>query len=186
VAGEAFREGVYEIESERRGYSLELAVDFVRIPQERRRWGQQNASEKPKPVLHQTLADVSETWPKGDISVRCSDFMLRPHQMWSITAVPEAGGYLGQPYYKIEIAGTHRALTATAGGEVIASEFTGVTSQLWRIDQLTDGTFRIMPKAVPGATRCLTLVSLGDSTPTLDTFDFSSDNSKWNLKPMNH
>ena len=31
VAGEAFRGGTFEIESERRGYSLELTVDFVRM-----------------------------------------------------------------------------------------------------------------------------------------------------------
>src|SRR6187549_2305550 len=32
VAGENFKEGTYEIESERRGYALELIVDFVRMP----------------------------------------------------------------------------------------------------------------------------------------------------------
>jgi len=185
VAGNAFSEGIYEIESVRRGYALELAVDFVRIPQERRMWTQQqDASQKPKPVLHQTLSDVSATWPKGDVSVRCSDFMVRPHQLWSITAVDGVGGYLGQPYYRIEVAGTHRALTATADGEVMGAEYVGDPTQLWRIDQLTDGTFRIMPKAVPNTTQRLALVSLGDSTPTLDKFDFSSDNSKWNLKPI--
>ena len=35
VAGDPFREGTYAIESERRGYALELAVDFVRMQQER-------------------------------------------------------------------------------------------------------------------------------------------------------
>jgi hypothetical protein len=32
VAGDNFKEGTYEIESERRGYALELTVDFVRMP----------------------------------------------------------------------------------------------------------------------------------------------------------
>jgi len=29
--------------------------------------------------------------------------------------------------------------------------FTGGPEQLWRIDQLTDGTYRLMPKGVPGS-----------------------------------
>ena len=35
------------------------------------------------------------------------------------------------------------------GGELSAAAFTGAPEQLWRIDQLTDGTYRISPKAVP-------------------------------------
>jgi arabinan endo-1,5-alpha-L-arabinosidase len=81
------------------------------------------------------------------------------------------------------IAGTDRALTATAEAEVITvPEFTGAAEQLWRIDQLIDGTYRIMPKVVPNSDKKLALVSSGDSTPTLADFDMSSDNSKWNFK----
>jgi len=81
------------------------------------------------------------------------------------------------------IAGTNRALAATADAEVITvPEFTGAPEQLWRIDQLTDGTYRIMPKTVPNSNEKLALVSIGDSTPTLGTFDMNSDNSKWNFK----
>jgi len=90
---------------------------------------------------------------------------------------------LGAPYYKIVIAGTERALAATADAEVITvPEFTGAPEQLWRIDQLTDGTYRIMPKVVPNSDKKLALVSIGDSTPTLAEFDMSSDNSKWNFR----
>ena len=32
MAGDEFHAGTYEIESERRGYALEIAVDFVRMP----------------------------------------------------------------------------------------------------------------------------------------------------------
>ncbi len=179
VAGEAFKEGTYEIESERRGYALELAVDFVRMNTERRRfWGEDN--EPVEPIKSQTLEDVIGTWPKGDIDVRIGDYMFRPHQRWTITAVPEAGGYLGGPYYKIVIEGTNRALAATADAEVIAvPEFTGAPEQLWRIEQLTDGTYRIMPKQVPGTDEELVLVSVADSTPSLGKFDMNSDNSKW-------
>ncbi len=179
VAGEVLKEGTYDIESERRGYALELAVDFVRMNTERRRfWGEDN--EPVEPIKSQTLEEVIGTWPEGDIDVRIGDYMFRPHQRWTITAVPEAGGYLGGPYYKIVIEGTNRALAATADAEVIAvPEFTGAPEQLWRIEQLTDGTYRIMPKQVPGTDEELVLVSVADSTPSLGKFDMNSDNSKW-------
>ncbi|MDR0981980.1 MAG: family 43 glycosylhydrolase [Culturomica sp.] len=180
VVGQNIQTGNYEIESERRGYALELAVDFVRIPGGMR-WF--NRDEPMKPIASQTLADVIDTWSKGDIGVRLGDYMVRPHQRWTITAVPEAGGYLGAPYYKIVIEGTERALAATAEAEVITvPAFTGAPEQLWQIDQLTDGTYRIMPKAIPGSTERLALISIGDSTPTLGKFDKDSDNSKWNFK----
>ena len=181
VAGEAFKEGTYEIESERRGYALELAVDFVRMQGSMHRFWEKDAQPM-TPLKSQMLEDVIGTWPKGDINVRIGDYMFRPHQKWTITPVPEAGGYLGGPYYKIVIEGTNRALAATADAEVVAvPQFTGAPEQLWRIDQLTDGTYRIMPKKVPGTDKELVLVSVGDSTPTLGLFDMNSDNSKWNF-----
>ena len=186
VAGEPFLEGTYEIESERRGYALELAVDFVRIQQERQSWWRIDPKEPVKPVANQQLSEVISTWPDGDIPVRCSDYMFRPHQRWTITAVPEAGGYLGGPYYKIEVAGTHRALAATAECELTAvEEFSGAPEQLWRIEQLTDGTYRLMPKQIPGQQGLNTryvLYSAADSTPTLAEYDFSTDNSKWTFR----
>jgi arabinan endo-1,5-alpha-L-arabinosidase len=182
VAGDNFKEGTYEIESERRGYALELVVDFTRMPGGMR-WFNRKKDEPIKPVPSQELSDVLNTWPTGNIDVRIGDYMFRPHQKWTITAVPNAGGYLGGPYYKIVIAGTDRALAATTEAEVITVPvFTGAEEQLWRIDQLTDGTYRIMPKAVPNSKEKLALISSGDSTPTLATFDMNSDNSKWNFK----
>ena len=186
VAGDRFKEGTYEIESERRGYALELAVDFVRMKQERQAWFRQENNTPIKPVPNQTLEEVIDTWPKGDIPARIGDYMFRPHQKWTITAVPEAGGYLSNPYFKITIEGTNRALAATDNTEVTTvPEFTGADEQLWRIEQLTDGTFRIMPKVIPGRKGINTkfvLYSAGDSTPTLAEYDFNSDNSKWNFR----
>lgn len=182
VAGDPFVEGTYEIESERRGYGLELAVDFVRMQGGLHRfWEPQK--EPIEPLKDQTLEEVIDTWPKGDIDVRIGDYMFRPHQKWTITAVPDAGGYLGAPYYKITIEGTDRALAATEDKEVSTVEhFTGADEQLWRIEQLIDGTYRIMPKSIPGCDEELVLVSVADSTPSLGKFDFSSDNSKWNFR----
>jgi arabinan endo-1,5-alpha-L-arabinosidase len=182
VAGDNFKEGTYEIESERRGYALELVVDFVRMSGGMRGFWR-NPDEPVKPVPSQELADVIDTWPTGKIDVRIGDYMFRPHQKWTITAAPDSSGYLGGPYYKIVIAGTDRALAATAEAEVITvPAFTGAPEQLWRIDQLIDGTYRIMHKVVPNSKEKLALVSIGDSTPTLAVFDMNSDNSKWNFK----
>ncbi len=181
VAGDNFKEGTYEIESERRGYALELTVDFVRMAGGMRGFGNRNNDEPIKPVPSQELSDVINTWPTGEIGVRIGDYMFRPHQKWTITAVPNAGGYLGAPYYKIVIAGTDRALAADAELKTVPA-FTGAPEQLWKIEQLTDGTYRIMPKVVPNSTEKYALISSGDSTPTLGKFDMNSDNSKWNFK----
>ena len=181
VAGDEFHAGTYEIESERRGYALEIAVDFVRMQRDIEPFWIKPT--KPlKDIEPQTLKEVEAEWPKGEVKVRMNDYMFRPHQKWSIMPAGK-GGYLGGPYYKICIEGTTRYLTATAQHDVIAKpEFTGEDAQLWRIEQLTDGTYRIMPKAVPGTEEKLALVSLGDCTPGLAPFDFNSDNSKWNFR----
>ena len=186
VAAQRFKGGTMAVQSERRGYSLELAVDFVRIPQERERFWQIDLTKPLEQIPNQSLSDVIQTWPEGNIPVRCSDYMFRPHQLWTITPVAEAGGYLGGPYYKMVIAGTNRALAATADKELTTvPQFTGADEQLWRIEQLTDGTYRIMPKRLPGKTALNTryvLYSAADSTPTLAEYDYKSDNSKWNFE----
>lgn len=135
------------------------------------------------PIALQTLAEVSTNWPSGLIDVRLGDYMLRPHQKWTITAVTNAGGYLGSPYFKIALAGTDRVLAATEDAEVVTVPgFTGSPEELWRIDQLTDGTYRIMPKAVPHSKEPLALTAIGSSTPTLAKFDSQSDKARWNFK----
>lgn len=186
-AGEQFKGGIFEIESERRGYALELAVDFVRMTQERQGWFNRNQMQQPaKPVPNQTLQEVIGKWPEGDIPVRIGDYMFRPWQRWNVQPVNDVPGYLGNTYFKIVIEGTERALCATADCEVsTVPKFTGDDAQLWRIEQLTDGTFRLMPKAIPGREGINTkmcLYSAGDSTPTLAEYDFGSDNSKWNFR----
>ena len=185
-AGQTVKNGIYEIESERRGYALELSVDFIRMEQERRGWWNQDPNEPVLPIPNQKLEDVAGAWPAGDITVRLSDYMFRPHQHWNIEAVEGKGGYLGGSYYKITIAGTNRALAATSNLEVTTvNEFTGDDSQLWCIQQLTDGTYRIMPKVIPGQegiNKKFVLYSAGDSTPTLAEYDFNTDNSKWNFR----
>ena len=182
VAGESFKDGIYEISSVRRGYALELAVDFTRQDLPRSWFWKIDPDEPVVSFPNQTLEEVVATWPVGDIPARCGDWMNRPHQRWTITAVPEAGGYLGGQYYKICIEGTDRALAAVEGAEVLTvPEFTGAPEQLWRIEQLIDGSYRIMPKAVPGSDCQYVLTSVADSTPSLAKFDPHSDNCKWNF-----
>ena len=183
-AGEALKEGTYEIKSVRSGYALELEVDFVRAQGAQGGMGRGGGNQQPVvSIQEQKLEDVIGTWPTGVIGARNGYYMTRPWQRWSIIPVPEAGGYLGGPYYKIVIEGTNRALAANDKAEVdTVPEFTGAPEQLWRIDQLTDGTWRIMPKSIPGHDEPYALVSLGDCSPTLAPFDFNSDNSKWEFK----
>jgi len=242
-AGDNFQEGTYEIQSERSGYALELAVDFVRMASTRRGGfggpggapggpgapgtaaqgtnppgtGAGAAGTNPPragapgtnapgvgapagpgmgggmgnrgevgpvtPIPPQDLAEASKDWPTGNIDLRVGDYMFRPHQNWTITPVANVGGYPGSPYFKITIAGTDRALAATADAEVVAvPHFTGSPEQLWRIDQLTDGTYRIMPKSVPGSEEPLALTAVGHSTPTLAKFDPKSDKARWSFK----
>jgi len=60
--------------------------------------------------------------------------------------------------------------------------FTSAPEQLWRIEQLTDATYRIMPKAVPNSREPLALSAVGSSFATLAKFDSKSDKQRWNLK----
>jgi arabinan endo-1,5-alpha-L-arabinosidase len=181
IAGDNFQEGVYEIQSERSGYALELAVDFVRMAGGMRGFGPPSGTVVPIPP--QDLAEVSKNWPAGNIDLRIGDYMFRPHQKWMIAPVANAGGYPGSPYFKIAIAGTDRALAATADAEVVTvPAFTGAPEQLWRIDQLTDGAYRIMPKSTPNSNEPMALTAVGRSTPTLAKFDPKSDKARWSFR----
>jgi arabinan endo-1,5-alpha-L-arabinosidase len=81
------------------------------------------------------------------------------------------------------IAGTDRALAASADAELVTvPAFTGAPEQLWRIDQLADGSYRIMPKAVPNAKEPLALSAVGSSFATLSKFDPASDKQRWWIK----
>ena len=183
-AGDLVQDGTYRILSRRRGYALELSVDFVRAQGGMR--GFWMKPDEPVVVLEgQKLSDVEAGWPDGEIPVRTGDYMARPHQKWVIEAVPEAGGFLGGPYCRIRIEGTDRALSAAEGARLVTvPAFTGADEELWRIEQLTDGTWRILPKSVPGCGEALCLGCVADSTPALLPFDFDSDNCKWDLKQI--
>ena len=107
-------------------------------------------------------------------------YMVQAQQKWTITPVADAGGYPGSPFFKTRSPGTDRALAATPESElVVLPAFTGGAEQVWRIDQLTDGTYRVMPKAVPNSKAPLALSAVGSSTPTLSQFRPESDRQRW-------
>jgi arabinan endo-1,5-alpha-L-arabinosidase len=136
-----------------------------------------------KPIPDQDAAQVSKDWPDGNVDAAMANYMSQAQQKWQITPVPEAGGYLGGPYVKITVAGTDRTLSATAEGElVVLPAFTGAPEQLWQLDQLADGSWRIMPKAVPNAKEPMALSAVGASFATLSKFDSKSDKQHWLLK----
>jgi arabinan endo-1,5-alpha-L-arabinosidase len=185
VAGENFREGTYEIESVRTGTALELAVQGTPVGGLRGRGGGGRGGDGRggDPIPAQDAGAVSGNWPAGPIDLRMSPYMLQAQQKWTITPVANAGGYPGSPYFKITIAGTDRALAATEDRELVTvPAFTAGPEQLWRIDQLTDGSYRVMPKAVPNSKEGLALSAVGSSKPTLARFNPDSDRQRWHLK----
>jgi len=191
VAGDNLAAGVYSIESARTGTVLELAVQGFPVGGFRPRRpaagqsssGLANPPPEPQPgppVADQDPSQLATNWP-ATTNVRLSPAMLQAQQKWIIAPVANAGGYPGAPYFRIAVAGTERSLTATTGGELSAIAFTGAPEQLWRIDQLTDGSYRISPKSVPGISQSLVLSAAGSSMPTLSKFDPASDRQRWLL-----
>lgn len=183
VGGDNFQAGTYEIQSERSGGALELDVDFVRMQNARGGMFRRGPLGPVTPIPNQELSQVLPSWPTENIGLQLRDYMVRPSQKWTITPVADVGGYPGSPYFKITIADTGRALAATADNEVVTvPAFTGGPEQLWRIDQLTDGTYRILPKSMDNTTDPMVLTAIGASTPTLAKFDPKSDKSRWSFR----
>lgn len=191
-AGEAFRGGTFALESVRTGTTLDIAVESVPVGGPRRGpfggrgrgrgRGPGRAALSRAVIPSQEAAQVEKNWPAGTVDAGMANYLAEARQQWRITPVPEAGGYLGGPYFKITIAGTTRALAATADAELaVVPAFTGAPEQLWRFDQLTDGTWRIMPKAIPNWPQPMALSAVGASFATLDKFDPHSDMQRWRL-----
>ena len=190
--GENVAPGTYRLESLRTGTALELAVEGV--PVGGRRGGGRGAgggrgggggrgdAAPPAPIPPQDATQVAANWPAGAIGARLSPYLLQAQQKWSLTPVASGGGYPGSPFFRIAIAGTERSLAATSDGELtVLPSFSGAPEQLWRIDQLADGTYRLMPKGMPGGTTPMALSAIGGSSPTLDRVDAGADRQQWRL-----
>jgi arabinan endo-1,5-alpha-L-arabinosidase len=201
AAGENLSAGTYEIESMRTGTALELAVEGTPVGGRRGRGGRGGGPPAPgrgaavapggtpapgagmvagtgEPIPPQDPAEVSNTWPAGSIDLRMGNYQCEAQQKWSISPAPNAGGYPGSPYFKIAISGTDRTLTATSDDELIVlPAFTGAPEQLWRIEQLPDGAWRIEPKS-----KSFAISAVGSSFATLSKFDAKSDKQRWLIK----
>jgi arabinan endo-1,5-alpha-L-arabinosidase len=74
-------------------------------------------------------------------------------------------------------------LTGTDDAELAALPiFTGRPEQLWRFDELGDGSWRIMPKAIPNLKQPLAISAVGSSFATFAGFDTRSEKQRWLLK----
>lgn len=197
IAGGNLREGDYAIESARTGTVLEMAVQGQPVGGARRGGGPGGpggppggpggrggaGATTPAVIPDQSAAQVASSWPAGTAGVRLAPHLLQAQQRWHIAAAPGAGGYPGAPWFRISIAGTERSLAATPRGELaLVPAFTGAPEQLWRIDQLADGSYRIMPRAVPGTDAKHALSAVGSSMPTLSAFAPDSDRHRWIIR----
>ncbi len=199
VAGENIKEGTYQIESVRTGTVLELAVEGVPVGGRGGRGGGGGRGGAPapagagagrgmfggsgSPMPAQNAAEVSGRWPSGKLGSRMATYLCQAQQKWTIGAVPDGGGYPGSPYFKITVAGTDRTLAVTDDAElVVLPEFTGGPEQLWRIEQLPDGAWRIRPKSAPGSKEAMALSAVGSSFATLARLDAGSLKQAWLIK----
>ena len=210
VAGDNFAAGTYQIRSTRTGTALELAVQGVPVGGARPRRGGPPGGPGPGgpggpggggpsggppgppggggifggtgrgPIPPQNVVEVSTNWPAGQIDVRLANYLDQAQQKWTVSAVTNAGGYPGSPWFRIQLGGTDRTLAATADAELVAlPAFTGSPEQLWRIEQYPDGTWRILPKGVPGAKEPFALSAIGASSATLARLDPADDRQRW-------
>ena len=190
VAGENLKPGTFEIESVRTGTALEMAVEGVPVGGGRGGRGMGGGlggggmfGGRGGVVPDQDVAQVSTNWPAGNVDVRMANYQCQAQQKWTISAVANAAGYPGSPYFKIAIAGTDRALAVSEVEELVTlPAFTGGPEQLWRIDQLADGTWRIMSKSVSATRQPLTLSAVGTSFAALAKFNPESDRQRWLIK----
>jgi arabinan endo-1,5-alpha-L-arabinosidase len=183
VAGENVKQATYQVMSKRTGTVLELAVPGVPAMSGRGRGGMRGTPPAAAPTRGlrpaAMVAEASRNWPAGATEVRMAAYLLQAQQQWTITPVPEAGGYPGSPYFKFTVAGTDRTLTTTEDDELIAMpSFTGAPTQLWRIDQMADGSYRIAPKSTKDK---LALTSIGRGAVTLAPFAVDNPNQRWLL-----
>lgn len=178
VAGDHFVPGSYAIESQRTGTVLELSVEGVPVGGPRRPGPM--AGDAAQVVPDQDVRGVSANWPADDVAVRLSPYLLQAQQRWSVQPIAGDGGVPGEPWFRISIAGTERTLAVTAGGELITvPAFTGAPEQLWRLDQLADGSWRIAPRATQHLKDRRALSAAGSSSVSLDPYDPASDRQRW-------
>jgi len=86
-------------------------------------------------IRSQRTGMVVQSFTNG---VRTARYFVRDYQKWAIT--PAGGGF----YKLISVASTNCLEVTDATADV--APFTGADNQLWKIDQLSDGSYRIASK----------------------------------------
>ena len=208
VAGENLKEGTYEIESVRTGTALELAVEGMPVGGRRgqgwHRWRSCGSWRRAKRrastgwgttgwrrnVCRHGRPD-SAAGCRGGLEELAHGQHRRPHGELPVPgaaevgdrARPNAGGYPGSPYFKITIAGTDRALAATAGRRI------GRAARLHRRARTTVAHRAASRRRLahhaqvdPNSKEALALSAVGSSFATLAKFDPKSDKQRWLIK----
>src|SRR5262249_10305332 len=104
--------------------------------------------------------------------VQTARYLIRDYQKWTI--VPAGSGF-----YKILGVAAGEALEATTNSAATLSPFTGADSQLWKIDQFQDGSYRIASK--PG-NLALTVPPRNNPGNTVTLEPFSGDDAqRWTI-----
>ena len=188
VAGENLTAGTYQIESARTGTVLELAVAGMPVggPRPRGPGGPGAAAAPPPPPIPSQDAGARG----GEVGERCRRRANgAAHAAGPAEVDDHAGAECGRLSGIALLPDHDRRHRSRAGGHLgrgadRAPAFTGGPEQLWRIDQLADGTCRVMPNAVPGRTepRALALSAVGSSSPTLARFRVDGDRERWIIK----
>jgi len=106
--------------------------------------------------------------PTGtNAAVQMGRYLSREHQKWDISPA-------GHGFYKVLNAKTGNALTADGAGTSLTS-FTGADDQLWKLDQLSDGSYRIKSRSAG-----LALSTAEKSRVTLGQFT-GDDTQHWQI-----
>lgn len=116
-----------------------------------------------------TVLSVAPNLPAASANnVELSDYILQDAQKWTISPT-------GDGYYKLALVQGDLALTVGSGGTLQASAFTGADDQLWKLDELTNGSYRLQAKT---SREVMTLQETG-KTATLALQPFTGQNPQW-------
>lgn len=186
VAGENLKDGTYQIRSKRTGTIMEAAIPGVPVVQRLGRGGNRGgrgattgrgATSGPATQLSAAPATLpAPPEPAGPVNLQIAPYLLQAQQKWTIAGVAGAGGTPGAPYFKIVLS-SGRSMQANDNGTVnTVPAFTGAENQLWRIDQMTDCTYRISPKG-----KSLALSTGARNSLVLSAIKAESADQKWEI-----
>ena len=192
VAGDNFTAGTYEIQSARTGTALEMAVQGVPVGGARGRGGRGGAGApggRGEPgTLAACDADCRTGRRAGERQLARlvpSTYAWRPtwcrrNRSGRSRPLPMPAAIPDRRFSRSRLrAPTARSRPPRNPSWWCCPPSPAAPEQLWRIDQLTDGTYRVMPKAVPNSKEPLALSAVGSSSPTLAKFRPDSDRQRW-------